>query len=58
MTVAAILGCWLGGESVAEIYEDFPRIPYGSIELAEEWAKVNGIPDSVPYRRMPFAKVS
>ncbi len=58
VTVAAILGCWLGGDSVESIYESYPRIPYGSIELAEEWALLNGIPDSVPYRRMPLARAS
>jgi uncharacterized protein (DUF433 family) len=56
ITVAAILGRWLGGDSVEAIYEDFPHLPYGSIELAEQWAIVNGIPESVPYRRMPLAK--
>lgn len=58
VTVAAVLGCWLGGDSVDSIYEDFARIPYGSIEVAEEWARENGIPDSVPYRRVPLTKAS
>ena len=56
VTVAAILGCWLGGDTVESIYEDYGRIPYGSIELAEEWALIHGIPASVPYRRMPLAE--
>lgn len=56
VTVAAILGCWLGGDSAESIYEDYPSIPLGSIELAEEWARTHGIPASVPYRRMPFAQ--
>lgn len=57
VTVAAILGCWLGGDSVDSIYQDYPGIPYGSIELAEQWALTHGIPASVPHRRMPLAAV-
>lgn len=56
VTVAAILGCWLDGDTVDAIYEDYPGIPYGSIELAEQWALTHGIPASVPYRRMPLAE--
>lgn len=53
--IASILGCWLGGDSVDAVYECYPRIPIGSIWLAVEWAKANGIPDTVPYRRMRLA---
>ena len=54
--VASILGCWLGGDSLENIYESYPRVPYGSIELAEAWAMEHGIPESVPYRRMPLTR--
>lgn len=53
--VASILGCWLGGDSAESIYEDYGRVPFGSISLAVEWAIANGIPDSIPYRRMRLA---
>lgn len=53
--VASILGCWLGGDSAESIYEDY-NVPYGSIYLAVEWALKNGIPDTVPYRRMRLAE--
>jgi uncharacterized protein (DUF433 family) len=53
--VASILGCWLGGDSAESIYEDY-GVPFGSIELAVQWAVKNGIPESVPYRRMRFAE--
>ncbi len=56
VTVAAILGCWFGGDPADVIYDQcYPRIPYGSIELAEEWARVNGVPEGVVDRPMPLA---
>jgi uncharacterized protein (DUF433 family) len=55
VTIAAILGCWLGGDSAESIYEDYGSIPIGSIGAAVDWALKNGIPDTVPYRRMRLA---
>lgn len=51
-----ILACWNGGDSEDEIYEHYPRAPFGTVELVIEWATKNGIPVTLPHRRMPFAR--
>ena len=48
-----LLACINGGDSPADIYQDYPRIPYGSIEAVIAWAQDNGLEVSVSDRRMP-----
>lgn len=45
-----------GNETDETIYDDFGRIPYGSIELVIDWARENGLSVTVPDRRMPVAR--
>ena len=51
-----ILACWNGGDTEDEIYEAYPRAPFGTIELVIEWAKANDLAVTVPYRRVPVAR--